>query len=98
MPSSSTLMVSRSRAKPASRNIKPACMKNTRNAVTNTHMVLIGLQYGGSGTAGAAAAGAFVPETAFVLVNALVSAVAAFVTALVSCACALELAPRYIEI
>src|SRR3954452_24878085 len=37
------LTVSRDRAKPASRPMKPACMKNTRNAVTNTHTVLMGL-------------------------------------------------------
>src|SRR2546421_12635846 len=55
-----TLTVSRVRAKPASRNMKPACMKNTRNAVTNTHIVLIGLTYGGFGgvASGAGAAGA----------------------------------------
>ena len=34
---------SRERAKPASRAMKPACMKNTRKAATNTHIVLIGL-------------------------------------------------------
>src|SRR5438093_711428 len=43
MHSRSTLTVSRSRAKPASRNMKPACMKNTRNAVTSTHTVFNGL-------------------------------------------------------
>ena len=37
------LTVSRDRAKPASRAMNPACMKNTRNAVTSTHTVLIGL-------------------------------------------------------
>jgi hypothetical protein len=41
----STMMftVSRDRAKPTSRAMKPACMKNTRNAVTRTQMVLVGL-------------------------------------------------------
>src|SRR3954471_5211534 len=34
---------SRDRAKPASSAMKPACMKNTRNAVTSTHIVLMGL-------------------------------------------------------
>ena len=34
---------SRDRAKPASRAMKPACMKNTRKAATSTHIVLIGL-------------------------------------------------------
>src|SRR5580704_8704205 len=58
MPSRSTLTVSRVRAKPASRNMNPACMKNTRKAVTSTHMVLIGFTYGGGGASGAAAAGA----------------------------------------
>src|SRR4029077_14929276 len=29
------------RANPASSIMKPACMKNTRNAVTSTHMVLV---------------------------------------------------------
>ena len=38
-----TFDTSRVRAKPASRNMNPACMKNTRNAVTSTHIVLIGL-------------------------------------------------------
>src|SRR3954452_2000996 len=37
------LTVSRDRANPASRPMKPACMKNTRNAVTSTHTVLMGL-------------------------------------------------------
>ena len=41
--SMSTLTVSRERAKPASRPMKPACMKKTRNAVTSTQTVLIGL-------------------------------------------------------
>src|SRR5471032_3510932 len=58
MPSSSTLTVSRVRAKPASRNMNPACMKNTRKAVISTHMVLIAFTYGGSGTTAGAAAGA----------------------------------------
>ena len=35
--------VSRDLAKPASSAMKPACMKKTRNAVTSTHTVLIGL-------------------------------------------------------
>ena len=34
---------SRDRAKPASRAMKPACMKNTRKAATNTHIVLMEL-------------------------------------------------------
>ena len=34
---------SRERAKPASRAMKPACMKKTRKAVTSTHTVLMGL-------------------------------------------------------
>src|SRR5580692_8895776 len=97
MPSRRTLIVSRSRAKPASRNMKPACMKNTRNAVTSTHMVLMGLQYSGSGgVAGAAVAAA----TAFVDtadVAAATALVAASVTLVVVCACAWE-AERYIEI
>ena len=42
IPSRRTFTVSRVRANPASRNMNPACMKNTRNAVTSTHMVLIG--------------------------------------------------------
>jgi hypothetical protein len=41
--SSSTLTDSRERAKPASRAMKPACMKMTRNAVISTHAVLTGL-------------------------------------------------------
>src|ERR1700722_8138869 len=67
MPSSITFTDSLVRAKPASRNMKPACMKNTRNAVTSTHIVLIGLTYGesagtaaivtGAGLAAGAAAG-----------------------------------------
>ena len=52
MPSRSTLTVSRVRAKPASRNMNPACMKNTRNAVTSTHIVLIGFTYAGGGRRG----------------------------------------------
>src|SRR5690242_11996557 len=35
-----TFDTSRVLAKPASRNMKPACMKNTKNAVTSTHVVL----------------------------------------------------------
>ena len=34
---------SRLRAKPPSSIMKPACMKNTRNAVTSTHTVFNGL-------------------------------------------------------
>src|SRR5215831_3564752 len=49
MPSSKTFTVSRVRAKPASRNMNPACMKKTRKAVTQTHIVLMGLTYGGGG-------------------------------------------------
>src|ERR1700761_3192397 len=89
MPSSSTLMVSRSRAKPASRNMKPACMKNTRNAVTSTHIVLIALTYGGSGggagAAAGAAAGALVP---FMAATAFVPASTALVTAAATLVCA----------
>ena len=44
MHESITLDVSRVRANPASRNMKPACMKNTRNAVTSTHVVLMALK------------------------------------------------------
>src|SRR5579864_7005557 len=59
MPSSNTLTVSRVRANPASSIMKPACMKNTRNAVTRTQTVLIGFTNGGfSGAAGAAAGAA----------------------------------------
>src|SRR6202008_3190589 len=58
-PSSITLIASRVLAKPASRNMNPACMKNTRKAVTNTHIVLTGLTYGGFG-AGVAAGAAVV--------------------------------------
>src|SRR2546423_980185 len=58
-PSSRTLMVSRLRANPASNIMNPACIKNTKKAVTRTHIVLIGLTYGGfSGVAGAAAGAA----------------------------------------
>src|SRR6476660_9240343 len=38
-----TLTTSRVRAKPASSIMKPACMKNTRNAVTSTQAVLVAL-------------------------------------------------------
>ena len=41
--SSSTLTVSRDRAKPASRPMNPACMKNTMNAANSTQTVLSGL-------------------------------------------------------
>ncbi len=37
------LETSRVRANPASKNMNPACMKNTRKAVTRTQIVLIGL-------------------------------------------------------
>ena len=37
------LTTSRVRAKPASSIMKPACMKNTRNAATSTHAVLVPL-------------------------------------------------------
>src|SRR5579885_998718 len=58
MPSSMTLIVSLLRANPPSSIMNPACMKNTRQAVTSTHMVLIGLTYAGvGGVAGVAAAG-----------------------------------------
>src|ERR1700742_558648 len=83
MPSRSTLIVSRSRANPASRNMKPACMKNTRNAVTNTHKVLMGLTYGGSGGVAGAAAGALVLATALVSATAVILVIAV-VTALVA--------------
>src|SRR6202012_5112570 len=96
MTSSNTFIVSRSRANPASRNIKPACMKNTRKAVTSTHNVLMGLTYGGSGGVAGAAAGALVLATALVpatvaamlviVVMALVAAMAALVAAGASCA------------
>src|ERR1700688_2958237 len=85
IPSRSTFTVSLVRAKPASRNMKPACMKNTRKAVISTHIVLIGLTYAGGGASGAGvAAGAFVPVTAFVVVNAATfvpTAATAFVAA-----------------
>ena len=42
MHSARTLTVSRDRAKPASRPMNPACMKNTRNAAMSVHIVLIG--------------------------------------------------------
>src|SRR5215831_18730168 len=61
MPSRSTLTVSRVRANPASRNMKPACMKNTRNAVTSTHIVFIGFTYAGGG-GGAVSANALCPK------------------------------------
>ena len=38
-----TLETSRLLAKPASKNMNPACMKNTRNAVTSVHVVFSGL-------------------------------------------------------
>ena len=37
-----TLDTSRVLANPASKNMKPACMKNTRNAVTSVHVVFTG--------------------------------------------------------
>ena len=37
-----TFTVSRERANPASSAMNPACMKNTRNAVTRTQTVLTG--------------------------------------------------------
>src|SRR3569623_311034 len=43
MPSSRMLTVSRVREKPASSIMKPACMKNTRNAASSVHIVLSGL-------------------------------------------------------
>ena len=43
MHSSRTLTASRDRANPASRNMKPACMKNTRKAVTSVQVVLMAL-------------------------------------------------------
>jgi len=41
--SNRTLTVSRERAKPPRGPLNPACMKNTRKAVTNTQIVLTGL-------------------------------------------------------
>ena len=35
--------------------MKPACMKNTRNAAISVHIVLIGLMYAGCGGAAASA-------------------------------------------
>ena len=49
--SSKTLTVSRERANPASRPMKPACMKKTRKAVTSVHTVLIGLTMSSAFTA-----------------------------------------------
>ena len=43
MHSSRMFTVSRDRANPASSIMKPACMKNTRKAVTSTHTVFSGL-------------------------------------------------------
>ena len=43
MHSSMMFETSRVRPKPASNIMKPACMKNTRNAATSTHIVLMGL-------------------------------------------------------
>ena len=43
MHSIMTFETSRVRAKPPSSIMKPACMKNTRNAVTHTQAVLIAL-------------------------------------------------------
>src|SRR5258705_1582766 len=64
MHSTSTLTVSRSRQKPASSMVKPACIPNTRNAPSRTQPVLIGLMmsppfvvlYGSGGAAGVEAA------------------------------------------
>ena len=55
MPSRRTLTVSRVRANPASRNMNPACMKKTRKAVTQVHIVLIAFTYGGGGASSAKA-------------------------------------------
>ena len=38
-----TFETSRVLANPASKNMNPACMKNTRNAVTSVHVVFSGL-------------------------------------------------------
>ena len=54
MHSSRMLTVSRVRANPASSIMKPACMKNTRKAVTSTQMVLMGLTMSSIGGAVAA--------------------------------------------
>src|ERR1700730_10381544 len=43
MHDSMTFDTSRVRAKPASRNMNPACMKNTKNAVTSVQVVFTGL-------------------------------------------------------
>ena len=56
MHSSRMLEVSRVRAKPASSIMKPACMKKTRNAVTNTQMVFTGLTMSDAVTSYASAA------------------------------------------
>src|ERR1700751_3878128 len=47
-----TLETSRVRANPASKNMNPACMKNTRNAVTSVHVVLTGLTMSSALTGG----------------------------------------------
>ncbi len=47
-----TFETSRVLANPASRNMKPACMKNTRNAVTSVHVVSSGLTMSSAFTAG----------------------------------------------
>ena len=52
MHSMSTLTVSRSREKPASSIMNPACMKNTRNAAISVHMVFTGLIRSFAATAG----------------------------------------------
>src|ERR1700677_385728 len=96
MPSSITFTDSRVRANPASRNMKPACMKNTRNAVTSTHMVLMGFTYGGFG-GGVASAAAGVAAGAGDAAGAGEAAgvVAAAGVAAGDCACTLEEEPKY---
>src|SRR5882724_7688174 len=64
--SMSTFTVSRERQKPASSIVKPTCMPKTKNAATNTQVVLIGLtasppltaKYGSGGVAGVSAGAA----------------------------------------
>ena len=50
-----TLEVSRVLANPPSSIMNPACMKKTRNAVTQTHIVLMGLTTSSAFSAGASA-------------------------------------------
>ena len=60
-----TLEVSRVLANPPSNIMNPACMKKTRNAVTQTHIVLMGLTTSSAFSAAACgrpAAPAWVPK------------------------------------